>query len=67
MRIQTETILWQPTEWMNRPDVDITVLICARNGELTCGYWDDEHETWWDIDGEPIEAVYWAAVEGPTE
>lgn len=66
-RMQVEAITWMPTVWPCHPDVDITVLIISGDGEMTCGSWDDEHETWWDIDGEPIDAVYWAVVAGPTE
>lgn len=67
MRMHPETITWMPSEWEIRPDVDTTVLLCTEEGDLTCGSWDDEHETWWDIDGEPIDAVYWALVSGPTD
>ena len=67
MRMQPETITWKPAEWAGRPDVDITVLICTEEGDLTLGSWDDEHEAWWDTEGEPVNALYWASVEGPSQ
>lgn len=67
MKIQNETITWIPVRYDQRPDVDIAVLICAEDGDLIRGSWDDEHQTWWDENGEPIDALYWAYVEGPAE
>jgi len=67
MKIQTEKITWMSVEDGNRPDVDTTVLIYTEEGDLSFGSWDDEHNTWWDYDGEPVEAVYWAIISGPEE
>lgn len=67
MRLQSEVIIWHPVALQVWPDVDITVLICAKDGDLTLGSWDDEHDAWWDENGEPIDALYWAHVEGPAE
>lgn len=65
---QTETITWKSCGYPGfRPDVDVTVLIFTKDGDLTLGSWDDEHGAWWDTEGEPVDALYWTHVEGPAE
>lgn len=66
MRMHPETITWMPSAWPRRPDVDTTVLICTKDGQLITGFWDDNDMEWCDdIEGGYIEALYWAHVNGP--
>lgn len=67
MRQQSEVIIWHPVELAVYPDADTTVLIIkVDDDELELASWDDSHETWWDLSGEPINGVcYWAEVKGP--
>ena len=67
MRMHPETITWMPSAWPRRPDVDTTVLICTKDGDIITGSWDDNVMEWCDDCGDSllVDVYYWAYVNGP--